>query len=93
MFDDNTKKAWQTIQPDAELKARALSQKPKKVVAFPPNLIKTTAAVAACLIIAVNVLGLLTGVTISVNWYTVLSACLFGIPSTITIVLLDMFLI
>lgn len=58
MFDDNTKKAWQTIQPDAELKARALSQKPKKVVAFPPNLIKTTAAVAACLIIAVNVLGL-----------------------------------
>ena len=58
MFDDNTKQAWQTIQPDAGLKARALSQKPKKVVAFPPNLIKTTAAVAACLIIAVNVLGL-----------------------------------
>lgn len=42
---------------------------------------------------AVNVLGLLTGVTIAVNWYTILSACLFGIPSTITIVLLDMFLI
>ena len=58
MFDDNTKQAWQTIQPDAGLKARALSQKPKKVVAFPPNLIKTTAAVAACLVIAVNVMGL-----------------------------------
>lgn len=58
MFDDNTKQAWQSIQPDASLKAKALSQKPKKVVAFPPNLIKTAAAVAACLIIAVNVLGL-----------------------------------
>lgn len=42
---------------------------------------------------AVNVLGLMTGVTISVNWYTILSACIFGIPSTITMVLLDMFLI
>lgn len=42
---------------------------------------------------AVNVLGLMTGVTIAVNWYTILFACLFGIPSTITIVLLDMFLI
>ena len=42
---------------------------------------------------AVNVLGLMTGVTIPVNWYTILSACIFGIPSTITMVLLDMFLI
>lgn len=58
MFDDNAKQAWQSIQPDAGLKARALSQKPKKVVAFPTNLIKTAAAVAACLIIAVNVMGL-----------------------------------
>lgn len=58
MFDDNTKQAWQTIQPSPDLKARALSQQPKKVVAFPSNLIKTAAAVAACLIIAVNVMGL-----------------------------------
>ena len=58
MFDDNTKQAWQTIQPSPDLKAKALNQTPKKVVAFPPNLIKTAAAVAACLIIAVNVLGL-----------------------------------
>lgn len=58
MFDDNTKQAWQSIQPDVALKAKALSQKPKKVVAFPTNLIKTAAAVAACLIIAVNVLDL-----------------------------------
>lgn len=58
MFDDNTKRAWQTIQPDAGLKERALNQTPKKVTPFPSNLIKTAAAVAACLIIAVNVLGL-----------------------------------
>jgi hypothetical protein len=42
---------------------------------------------------AVNVLGLITGVTIAVNWYTLLTASLFGIPSVITIVLLDAFLI
>lgn len=58
MFDDNTKQAWQSIQPDAGLKARALEQKPKKVTPFPTNVIKLTAAVAACLILAVNVLGL-----------------------------------
>ena len=58
MFDDNTKQAWQSITPGPELKAKALQQQPKKVVRFPGNLIKTTAAVAACLIIAVNVMGL-----------------------------------
>lgn len=58
MFDDNTKQAWQTIQPDAGLKERVLNQKPKKVTPFPTNLVKTAAAVAACLIIAVNVMGL-----------------------------------
>ena len=57
MFDDNAKQAWQSITPGPELKAKALQQ-PKKVVCFPGNLIKTTAAVAACLIIAVNVMGL-----------------------------------
>ena len=58
MFDDNTKQAWQTIQPDAGLKERVLNQKPKKITPFPTNLVKTAAAVAACLIIAVNVMGL-----------------------------------
>ena len=58
MFDDNTKQAWQTIQPDVSLKERALNQKPKKVTFFPTNLVKTAAAVAACLIIGVNVMGL-----------------------------------
>ena len=43
--------------------------------------------------LAVNVIGLLTGVTISVNWYTLAAVSLFGIPSTITLVLLDAFLI
>lgn len=42
---------------------------------------------------AVNVLGLLTGVTIAVNWYTLLTVSLFGIPSAISIVLMDAFLI
>lgn len=58
MFDDNTKQAWQRVTPGPQLKAKALQQQPKKVVRFPGNLVKTTAAVAACLIIAVNVLGL-----------------------------------
>lgn len=58
MFDDNTKQAWQSVTPGPQLKAKALQQQPKKVVRFPGNLVKTTAAVAACLIIAVNVLGL-----------------------------------
>lgn len=42
---------------------------------------------------AVNVLGLLTGVTIAVNWYTLLTVSLFGLPSTVTLILLDTFLI
>ncbi len=44
-------------------------------------------------LMAVNVLGLMTGVTIAVNWYTLSCVCLFGLPSTITLVLLDTFLI
>lgn len=44
-------------------------------------------------LMAVNVLGLLTGVTIAVNWYTLAGVSLFGIPSTITLILLDTFLI
>ena len=58
MFDDKTKEAWQGISPRPELKERALNQQPKKVSPFPGNLVKTAAAVAACLVVAVNVLGL-----------------------------------
>ncbi len=58
MFDESTKAAWQGIQPSPELKEKVLRQQPKKVTPFPGNLVKTAAAVAACLIIGVNVLGL-----------------------------------
>ncbi len=43
-------------------------------------------------LMAVNVLGLLTGVSIALNWYTIGAVCLFGMPSTVGIVLLDTFL-
>ena len=39
--------------------------------------------------IAVNVVGLLTGVTISLNWYTIAFTAMFGIPGTITFVILN----
>lgn len=58
MFDEKTKQAWQGVKPRPELKEQALNQQPKKVTSFPGNLVKTAAAVAACLIVAVNVLGL-----------------------------------
>lgn len=58
MFDEKAKQAWQGVTPRPELKEQALKQQPKKVTAFPGNLIKTAVAVAACLIVAVNVLGL-----------------------------------
>lgn len=40
-------------------------------------------------LISVNLLGLLTGVTIAVNWYTLLVTAIFGIPGCITFVLLN----
>lgn len=59
MFDEKTKEAWQGVTPSPGLKEKALTQVPaKKVTPFPANLLKMTAAVAACLILAVNVLGL-----------------------------------
>lgn len=58
MFDEKTKAAWQSVAPDPALKEKVLAQQPKKVVSFPSNLVKTAAAVAACLMVAVNVLGL-----------------------------------
>ncbi len=41
---------------------------------------------------AVNVLGLLSGVSIAINWYTLTTAAIFGMPSVISLVLLDTFL-
>ncbi len=41
---------------------------------------------------AVNVLGLLTGVTIAINWYTLTCVSFFGMPSVIGCVLLNSFL-
>lgn len=58
---------------------------------FLKNIFKTLIQGTVSLM-AVNVLGLLTGVTIAVNWYTLLTVSVFGIPSTITMVLLDAFL-
>ena len=40
-------------------------------------------------LLAVNVLGMLTGVTVAVNPYTLAAAGLFGIPGTIALVLLN----
>ena len=40
-------------------------------------------------VLSVNVVGLLTGVTIAVNWYTLLFTAVLGIPGTITFVLLN----
>ena len=37
---------------------------------------------------AVNVTGLLTGVTLSVNWYTLLAVSFFGLPSTVALTVL-----
>lgn len=40
--------------------------------------------------LAVNVLGAVTGVTISVNIYTLLSAVVFGLPSSIAFAVLNL---
>lgn len=38
---------------------------------------------------AVNAAGLLTGVTLSVNWYTIGAGAVFGTPGVISVLLLD----
>lgn len=58
---------------------------------FFKNMLKTIIQGITSLM-AVNVLGLLTGVTIAVNWYTLITVSLFGVPSTISLILLDAFL-
>ena len=40
-------------------------------------------------LLAVNVIGLLTGVIISLNWYTVVFASVFGTPGCIALLFLD----
>lgn len=40
-------------------------------------------------LLAVNALGLLTGVTIAVNWYTIIAAVCLGIPASISILVLN----
>lgn len=39
-------------------------------------------------LIAVNVIGLATGVSLSVNWYTLAAVSVFGLPGTIALTLL-----
>ncbi len=40
-------------------------------------------------LLAVNALGLLTGVTLAVNWYTVLACVCLGLPASISMLVLD----
>lgn len=44
-------------------------------------------------LLAVNVLGLLTGVTIPFNWYTISFVSVFGMPSCIALLLADIMLL
>ena len=39
-------------------------------------------------LIAVNVTGLFTGVTLSLNWYSLGAVSIFGLPGTIALVIL-----
>ena len=48
----------------------------------------TTAIQGIASLAAVNITGLLTGVTLSLNWYTILTVSLFGLPSTIALTIL-----
>ena len=48
----------------------------------------TTAIQGLASLAAVNVTGLLTGVSLSLNWYTILTVSLFGLPSTIALTML-----
>ncbi len=39
--------------------------------------------------LAVNVIGLLTGITVALNWYTIVFSCVFGTPACIALLFLD----
>lgn len=41
---------------------------------------------------AVNLTGFVTGVVLSVNWYTLMTSAVMGIPGVISLLLLDCFL-
>ncbi len=43
-------------------------------------------------LLAVNALGLLTGVTLAVNWYTILACICLGIPASISMLVLNIIL-
>lgn len=47
-----------------------------------------TALQGLCALAAVNVTGLVTGVTLSINWFTLLTVTFFGIPSAIMLTVL-----
>ena len=40
-------------------------------------------------LLAVNVIGLLTDVTVALNWYTIAFSCVFGTPACIALLFFD----
>lgn len=42
-------------------------------------------------LIAVNVTGMVTGVTLSLNWYTVSAVSVFGLPGTVALTVFKLF--
>ena len=55
---------------------------------FLKNLV-STAFQGISSLLAVNVIGLISGVTIALNWYTISAVSLLGIPSSIALLILD----
>lgn len=55
---------------------------------FIKNLFRTVIQGIASLL-AVNTIGLLTGVTIALNWYTLTAISVFGAPACIALLLTD----
>lgn len=43
-------------------------------------------------LLAVNVIGLLTGVTIALNWYTIAFVSVFSTPACVALLLIDIIL-
>ena len=40
-------------------------------------------------LLAVNALGLLTGITVAINWYTVAASVCLGLPACLSLLILD----
>lgn len=51
--------------------------------------IVTTAFQGIAAILSVNAIGIFSGVTIALNWYTIGCAAFFGLPAVISTLLLD----